>query len=46
MLRGWITFIEAVGLVCLVFGTSEMRVPGAILVGTGLIAAAIVETRK
>jgi F0F1-type ATP synthase membrane subunit c/vacuolar-type H+-ATPase subunit K len=46
MLRGWITFIEAAGLIGLVFGGPTMHVPCAILVGTALIAAAIVETRK
>ena len=49
MLRGWITFIEAAGLFGLVLGISgdsNLLVPSAILVGTALIAAAIVETRK
>jgi uncharacterized membrane protein YoaK (UPF0700 family) len=46
MLRGWITFVEAAGLIGLVFGSPTMLVPSAILVGTALIAAAIVETRK
>jgi hypothetical protein len=46
MLRGWITFIQAAGWGLLIIGGSEGRVPGAILIGTSLIAAAIVETRK
>ena len=49
MLKGWITFIEAVGLLGLVLGLtgdSKLLVPSAILIGTALIAGAIVETRK
>jgi hypothetical protein len=49
MLRGWITVIEAIGLIGLILGIagdSILLVPSAILVGTALIATAIVETRK
>ena len=46
MLRGWITFIQAAGWGLLILVGSDGRIPGAILIGTSLIATAIVETRK